>query len=119
MRALAARHRRNTSTSKLARVQFIVVLRLACRRAGPHSMKQAPWAEKSKRQTRVRPVRLRISRASVERRSDGAIIIRPDEPLGPYPRVLTERLIRWARVAPDSTLAAKRGANGGWRYLTY
>jgi feruloyl-CoA synthase len=82
-------------------------------------MKQTPSAEKSKRQTRVRPVRLRISRASVERRSDGAIIIRPDEPLGPYPRVLTERLIRWARVAPDSILAAKRGANGGWRYLTY
>jgi feruloyl-CoA synthase len=55
----------------------------------------------------------------MERRPDGAIIVRPDEPLGPYPRVLTERLIHWARVAPDRALAAKRDANGRWRYLTY
>ena len=67
----------------------------------------------------LRPVRLRTSRASMERRPDGAIIVRPDEPLGPYPRVLTERLIHWASVAPDRALAAKRRENGEWRYLTY
>lgn len=55
----------------------------------------------------------------MERRADGAIIVRPHEPLGPYPRVLTERLIHWARVTPDRTLAAKREADGEWRYLTY
>ncbi|HEY6903647.1 MAG TPA: feruloyl-CoA synthase [Candidatus Acidoferrales bacterium] len=55
----------------------------------------------------------------MERRADGAIIVRPDEPLGAYPRVLTERLIHWAKIAPDRALAAKRQADGEWRYLTY
>jgi feruloyl-CoA synthase len=55
----------------------------------------------------------------MERRADGAIIVRPDEPLGSYPRVLTERLIHWARIAPDRALAAKRQADGKWRYLPY
>jgi feruloyl-CoA synthase len=55
----------------------------------------------------------------MERRPDGSLIVRPDEPLGDYPRVLTERLLHWARVAPDRALAAKRGRSGDWRYLTY
>ena len=67
----------------------------------------------------VRAVRLRTSRASMERRGDGTILLRPDEPLGDYPRVLTARLVYWARVAPDRPLAAKRYNNGEWRYLTY
>lgn len=56
----------------------------------------------------------------MERRPDGAIIVRPDEPLSKYPRVLTERLIYWAGVAPDRPLAAKRETPGGpWRFVTY
>src|SRR5574340_896010 len=69
--------------------------------------------------TPVRPVRLRTSGATMERRADGSFLIRPDEPLEPYPRVLTERLIHWAGVAPERALAAKRGRDGRWRYLTY
>ena len=68
---------------------------------------------------KVRAVNLRKSGATMERRPDGAFIIRPDEALESYPRVLTERLIYWARVAPDRALAAKRRAGGAWRYLTY
>lgn len=75
--------------------------------------------EHSKAKHRLRPVRLRTSGASMHRRADGAIIIRPDEPLEPYPRVLTERLIHWARVAPDRALAAKRRDGGPWRFVTY
>ncbi|MGH9687830.1 MAG: feruloyl-CoA synthase [Candidatus Acidiferrales bacterium] len=67
----------------------------------------------------VRPVRLRTSGATMERRADGAYLIRPDEPLEKYPRVLTERLVHWAAVAPERALAAKRGRDGRWRYLTY
>jgi feruloyl-CoA synthase len=55
----------------------------------------------------------------MQRRADGAIIVRPDEQLGSYPRVLTERLIYWASAAPDRAMAAKRGEDGQWRYLTY
>ena len=68
---------------------------------------------------KVRAVNLRTSGATMERRADGAFIIRPDEALESYPRVLTERLIHWARVAPDRALAAKRRADGPWRFLTY
>jgi feruloyl-CoA synthase len=69
--------------------------------------------------SRVRPVRLRTSGATMVRRADGAFLIRPDEPLEPYPRVLTERLVHWAAIAPERALAAKRGRDGRWRYLTY
>jgi feruloyl-CoA synthase len=55
----------------------------------------------------------------MERRSDGVYIIRPDEKLEAYPRVLTERLIEWAEKAPERPLAAKRRAGGQWRYLRY
>jgi feruloyl-CoA synthase len=82
-------------------------------------MTKTPATAKENPMHRVRPVRLRTSKASMQRREDGTIIIRPDEPLGKYPRVLTERLLYWARVAPDRALAAKRGADGKWRYLTY
>lgn len=82
-------------------------------------MKQTHTIEKAHSKTRVRPVRLRTSGASMERRPDGSIIIRPGEPLADYPRVLTERLIYWASVAPDRALAAKRDEQGGWRCLTY
>jgi len=82
-------------------------------------MKETPVANKPGNVDRVRPVRLRTSGVTMERRPDGAIVIRPDEPLGDYPRVLTERLVSWARVAPDRPYAAKRGPDGAWRFLTY
>ena len=68
---------------------------------------------------KVRAVNLRRSGATMERRADGSIIIRPEEPLEDYPRVLTERLVQWAAAAPDRALAAKRQAGGPWRYLRY
>jgi len=82
-------------------------------------MKSPQVTEHPSPKTRVRAVRLRTSGASMGRRADGTILLRADEPLGEYPRVITERLIHWARVAPDRALAAKRGADGEWRYLTH
>ena len=55
----------------------------------------------------------------MERRADGAVIIRPEEKLESYPRVLTERLIEWAAKAPDRPLAAKRDRGGPWRHVRY
>jgi feruloyl-CoA synthase len=68
---------------------------------------------------KIRAVNLRRSGATMHRRPDGAYIIRPDEELEDYPRVLTERLVEWAAKAPDRPLAAKRQAGGAWRYLRY
>src|SRR6266851_3176754 len=71
------------------------------------------------RQGRVRAVRLRSSGASVEHCAGGVIRVRSDEDLGPYPKVLTDRLAEWAERAPERTCIAKRGADGEWRRLSY
>ena len=68
---------------------------------------------------RVRPVRLRSSGASMQRLPDGVILVRPDEALGPYPKVLTDRLTHWAGISPDTVCIAKREASGEWRRLNY
>ena len=67
----------------------------------------------------ARNVRLRSSGASLERLASNAILVRSDEPLGPYPKVLTDRLLHWAKVAPERTCVAKREAGGDWRRLSY
>jgi feruloyl-CoA synthase len=82
-------------------------------------LRETRVTEHSKLKSGIRAVRLRTSGASIERRPDGVILVHADEPLKDYPRVLTERLIHWARVAPERALAAKRGADHAWRFLTY
>ena len=67
----------------------------------------------------MRHARMRTSGATVERRSDGSIFVRPEEKLEPYPRVLTDPVAHWAEVVPERCCAAKRDAKGEWRRLTY
>jgi feruloyl-CoA synthase len=55
-----------------------------------------------------RQVRLGDLSPVIEERSDGCVLMRAVQPLGAYPRVLTERLDHWAQVAPERTLL-------GWR----
>jgi feruloyl-CoA synthase len=57
--------------------------------------------------------------ATVERKSDGTIYLRPKQPLGEYPPRLTDRLHHWAEAAPDRTFMAERVGPGGWRRLSY
>src|ERR1700683_5292753 len=64
---------------------------------------------------RVRPVRLRTSGATARTLADGAILVRADEALGPYPRVLTDRLVHWTKISPHNICVAKREADGEWR----
>ncbi len=47
------------------------------------------------------------------------MLVQAEEALGPYPRVLTDRLDHWAKLSPGKTCAAKREAGGAWRRLTY
>src|SRR5579863_5427897 len=67
----------------------------------------------------LRPVKLGPADVTVERRSDGAILLRSPHKLPPYPRNLTERLVHWARAAPDRVFLAQRDAAGAWRTLSY
>ena len=67
----------------------------------------------------VRRVRMRTSGATLEHLPGGAMLVRPDEALRPYPKVLTDRLAHWARLTPEKTCIAKRGPGGEWRKLGY
>jgi feruloyl-CoA synthase len=67
----------------------------------------------------LRPVKLAAAEVEIERRSDGAILMRSPQPLPPHPRKLTERLVYWADQAPERIFLAQRNAAGGWRTLTY
>src|ERR1700726_3865216 len=55
----------------------------------------------------------------VERRSDGAIVLRSPHSLPAYPQKLTERLVHWAKATPERVFLAQRDASGAWRTLTY
>ena len=55
---------------------------------------------------------------TVERRPDGALLVRSPHPLGSYPRAMTDWLDHWAKVAPDRVFVAER-AGAAWRKVTY
>ncbi len=67
----------------------------------------------------VRQVRLRTSGANMERHADASILVTPDESLGPYPKVLTDRVARWASEFPERVCIAKRDTRAEWRRLNY
>ncbi len=67
----------------------------------------------------VRHVRLRTSGATMQRLPGGVILVKAEEALRPYIKVLTDRLRHWAQVAPDRVCMARRGADGAWRNLTF
>jgi feruloyl-CoA synthase len=68
---------------------------------------------------RIREVPMGTADVEMQRRADGALLLRSPHPLQPYPRCLTERLVHWAQEAPGRTFIAQRDAGGGWRVLTY
>jgi len=47
------------------------------------------------------------------------VLLRLDQPLGPYPGRLTEKLLYWAERAPERTFLARRGPDGEWNRLSY
>jgi feruloyl-CoA synthase len=54
----------------------------------------------------------------VERRPDGALVVRSPHALSPYPSAMTDWLDHWAKVAPDRVFLAERDGQR-WRKLTY
>jgi feruloyl-CoA synthase len=63
-------------------------------------------------------LRFAPARVEVERRADGAVVLRSPAPLGPPARAVGEWLVQWADRAPDRALLAER-AGEGWRTVTY
>lgn len=56
--------------------------------------------------------------ASLERRSDGSLVLRSTQPLLETARSASEWLHHWARVDPKRTFIAERAATG-WRRVSY
>ncbi len=67
----------------------------------------------------IRKVALGPSDTILDRRSDGAILIRSPHALGLHPAKLGERLVHWARETPGQIFLAKRDTEGTWRTLAY
>jgi feruloyl-CoA synthase len=82
-------------------------------------MASTPAKTRSEEQAPLRPVRLGPANVEVERRTDGAILLRSPRALDPYPEKLTERLAHWAQAAPERIFLAQRDRTGAWRSVTY
>ena len=67
----------------------------------------------------VRRLAIGSNKAHFEPREDGAILVRPVEALGDYPKTLTERLAHFAATAPDRLWMAERDTSGEWRKIAY
>jgi feruloyl-CoA synthase len=64
--------------------------------------------------------RLRYAPAqvTVEKRADGALLLRSPQPLKPYARAVGDWLVHWDRHAPDRCFLAERQGEG-WRRVSY
>src|SRR5258708_16909371 len=67
----------------------------------------------------LRPISFGNPDVSIDRRSDGAIYLRPKMPLGEYPDRLTDRLHHSAKVEPNRLFMAEREAGGSGRQIPY
>ena len=67
----------------------------------------------------LRPVLLGAAEAVIERRSDGAILVRSGRPLGTYHDRVGEALEKWAQARPEHVFLAQRDENDSWRRLSY
>ncbi len=68
----------------------------------------------------LRHVRFWDPALTVDRRSDGTILIRQTGDLGPYADRLTDRLVHFAKATPAAVFLADRNGEGeDWRTVTY
>ncbi|HOB66890.1 feruloyl-CoA synthase [Ottowia sp.] len=73
---------------------------------------------------KYRPLTFGVTRAEVREQPDGAQYVRAEQPLDAHAQRMSDRLIHWAREAPDRTFIAQRvrtadGKTGDWRHVTY
>ncbi len=69
--------------------------------------------------TPIRKISLGPSGVATERFADGGVRVRSTTTLGPYPTKITDRLVHFAKTAPDRVLIGQRDEAGEWRRMTY
>ena len=69
---------------------------------------------------KFRPFEFGVTRARVHA-TNGNTYLQADQDLGAYAHRMTDRLVHWARVAPERTLYARRdpALGGEWRHITF
>lgn len=67
----------------------------------------------------VRDAKLWSPALSWETRPNGEVLVWREDPLGPYPDKINERLVHWAKVAPDRIWMADREGAEAWSTVTY
>ena len=67
---------------------------------------------------RFRDFAFGVTRA-VRTERDGAVYLRAETALEPYPERMTDRLVHWAHERPDQTWMARRGPDDQWVHITY
>ena len=73
---------------------------------------------------KYRAMRYGITRVTREQTPEGVQYVQAEQPLQPHPQRMTDKLLHWARVAPERTFMARRkrladGSTGDWEHLVY
>ncbi len=73
---------------------------------------------------RYRPLTFGVTRAVLRAGAPGTQYLQAETPLGPYLDRMTDRLVHWARTAPERTFIAARerlpdGGTGEWQRVSY
>jgi feruloyl-CoA synthase len=80
--------------------------------------------QRQQQQARYRPLEFGVTEAELRHGEGGVVYLKARQPLAPYARRMTDRLLHWARMAPDRTFMARRralpdGTRGDWQHLSY
>src|SRR5689334_8441086 len=63
-------------------------------------------------------MRFAPAQVELEKRADGALLLRSPQKLGPYSRCITEWLVQWSDQTPSRPFLAERKGEG-WRRISY
>src|SRR5512133_1552519 len=75
-------------------------------------------------QPKYRPLDFPVRRVEVREAPGGVRYMKSEPPLAGHAARITDRLVHWARLAPDRTFMARRermsdGSTGNWRHISY
>jgi len=78
----------------------------------------------SRAEVRYRPMRFGVTRGVLRQGNAGVQYLRAAQPLEPYAKRMTDRLVHWAQTVPDRTFMARRvrnadGSTGDWQKISY
>ena len=73
---------------------------------------------------RYRPLKCGVTRVQMREGAGGVRYMVADQPLQPYARRMTDRLVHWAEVIPHKTFMARRvknadGSTGDWQHISW